>query len=418
MNEYLKFLFLQGAGILVLAYPAFFMTGSTRPVLFSGIGALSILLSLLFLKKYRNNAAFEIKEEVLDEPDKAESVKETEAIAEMRALVNSEEESCKAALENVSRSLIKKSELFPILTNQLKAVINQTDEAAMDLTKSFLGINTKAKNQVAQVSSIFGDMSQDDRRREGSVFFLMKQVIGDLLSSFREIIDLIKHNQAATSEITAQVATIRNIVHQTDSIAENSKVLAINAAIEAARAGEHGKGFAVVATEFRKLSENSEQANREIKSIIDKVNKDTQSLFKYTEEGVQQSRNLASSAEQEMATTLDAINGTIENVKTRLADLNVHATELAKDISTIVVSIQFQDITRQRIEHVIEPLTEISSELYTFASQLNEADVIKKIAEKDHRAWLESRYTMTEEKEIMKNTLSNIKAEEMENENG
>jgi len=301
--------------------------------------------------------------------------------------------------------LEKKKQIIPVLINQLKAVIEQTDDAAMNLSSSFMGINTRAKEQVEQVASLFGDLSPNRNTAEDNVLIMMKDVTSELLSNFIQISDLIVRNQDATAKIIDEASIIREIVKKTDNIAENSKVLAINAAIEAARAGSHGEGFAVVAREFRKLSENSESANREISSIIDKVGQETQSLFQETESGVTQCKNLTDTAEKQLNQTIEKINSTLENAKNKLIELNSHAEQLTKEISNIVVSIQFQDITRQRIEHVIEPLQEFTQEIEECIRKIQEDRSVADQEDRKSMEWLAGKYTMEDEKRILHHTL-------------
>ncbi len=374
-----------------------------------GLCIISALFHLLLFSRREKRAATEGKGPQSDqEQPEREEEHSAEEITEQAAIEPVEEEQpCDHVFDSISRSLREKIKLFPVLANQLHAVIEQTDTAATDLTGSFMSINSQAKNQVHQVSTIFGTISQDGQDQNENVLLMMRGVTSDILVNFRKIIELVKRNQRATDELIRQTGLISDIVTKTDNIAENSKVLAINAAIEAARAGEQGKGFAVVATEFRKLSEDSEQANKEIRGIINRVGSDTLALSQETEEGVRKCDEIVKTAEKTLESALDTIDATIADTKDKLAKLNTHAEALAGEISRIVVSIQFQDITRQRIEHVIEPLNDFSQEIDSLIQEMEESRTAEKFVEKDHRFWLESQYTMASEKEVLEKTLNN-----------
>lgn len=278
----------------------------------------------------------------------------------------------------------------------------------MDLSKSFMNINKKAKEQVKEVSAVFGDLSEESGDNNQSVLLSMKEVLSRIITNFNSVTEIIKKSKSATAKIIERAEAVKDIVRKTDNIADSSKVLAINATIEAARAGAHGKGFSVVASEFRKLAEDSESANKEIHSIIDKVTEETRHVYKETEEGVKRSNEITMEAGEMLKNALGQINNAIAQARDKLADLSRHAESLARDISTIVVSIQFQDITRQRIEHVIEPLEEFAKELNSLKEELENSSSLADFASRDHAAWLVNKYTMETEKELMNRTLMNV----------
>jgi methyl-accepting chemotaxis protein len=197
------------------------------------------------------------------------------------------------------------------------------------------------------------------------------------------------------------------MVDEIGYIADQTNLLALNAAIEAARAGEHGRGFAIVADEVRKLSDRSHTAADEIRKIVTNIESDTKGIHQKTEISVKRTNTTSAEAASVVENTLVKIDETIENVKARLDDLTKETESLARDISSIVVSMQFQDITRQRVEHVVEPLLAFKSELEQMSR--NTSSLEQKIHELDSvevSGWLDNLYTMESERAVLKNAIS------------
>jgi methyl-accepting chemotaxis protein len=286
-----------------------------------------------------------------------------------------------------------------------------TDEAAMNLSSSFLNINKQAKEQVQEVSSIFGTMAQTGGSRDGNLLLHLREVLTQLLDDFHIITQFSQKNQSAVEMVLQDMNTIQDIVAKIEGITENSKVLAINAAIEAARAGEQGKGFAVVATEFRKLSDSSASAHQEIQTIIEHITQNAQNIVKEMSLSMDTGKKVANQADDLLKGTLTRIDETLTHTRNQLEQLSRHAETLAKNISAIVVSIQFQDITRQRIEHVIEPLEEFRQDLAKVSDFLSAEEIAEYAAGRDHSEWLKNKYTMVREKEILEETYNREKKE-------
>ncbi len=124
-------------------------------------------------------------------------------------------------------------------------------------------------------------------------------------------------------ELSDFVQSISSTVGLVEDIAEQTNLLALNAAVEAARAGEHGKGFAVVASEIRKLADESKQATTKIISLINDIQQTANSTVLATEEGT-----------KEIESGLELAHIISENIEQLINVMN----EISSNVQEIIVS--------------------------------------------------------------------------------
>ena len=421
MNERHRFLqlfvLLQSAAALLFVCSLLVPAGVYRIVYLAAAAVITVPLMALFMRfTYRRLTTGAETDEItgiqlLDEEGGPAASAAAEAVKD----IEEQNRRRREFLDSVSTDIEDKAKVVPVLIKQIRGVIEHTDEAAMTLSKSFMNINKLAKDQVSGVSDVFGSLSGNEKAEE-SVLTSMKTVLREILDSFGEMMGFIRENKSNASKIIEDTAAIQNIVAKIEGITEDSKVLAINAAIEAARAGEEGKGFAVVAQEFRKLSENSESANREIQDIVEAVSDRSGTISRETEESFQRGNEVMEKAKGMLEESLARIDETITETKSRLGNLSEQAEDLAKQISAIVVSIQFQDITRQRLEHVMEPLGDFKEELESISSRILDDTLSAYRSIKNHTEWLEQKYTMETEKEILRSAMETTAPEAVQEE--
>jgi methyl-accepting chemotaxis protein len=148
------------------------------------------------------------------------------------------------------------------------------------------------------------------------------------------------------TKLGEQSQQIGDIIEVIDDIAEQTNLLALNAAIEAARAGEHGKGFAVVADEVRKLAERSGKATKEIANLVMIIQKGTEVAVKSMEVGtnqVEKGVGTAQSAGRALTEIVQMVNqsGTeIQAVVASMEEINSSSQEVQKSTTNVAAIVE------------------------------------------------------------------------------
>ncbi len=222
----------------------------------------------------------------------------------------------------------------------------ETSTTVEEVRQTALDSNKKAKN-VSESSQKAVEVSQAGEQSVSDTIEGMHRIEAQMSSIAESIMRLSEHGQA-----------IGGIIAIVEDVAEQSRLLAVNASIEAVKAGEQGKGFAVVAQEVSSLADQSKQATSRVRKILDDIQKATSEAVMKTEQG----SKAVDAGVKQSAEAGEAIQ--------RLAD---SVTEASQATTQIAVSSQEQLVGMDQVVSAMESIKKASTQNVSATKQVESA---------------------------------------------
>ncbi len=294
-------------------------------------------------------------------------------IGQMASAFNSMLNKFNSIIQRVSSTSIEISSV----TNQMVTVTDATKLNMSQQRSDTDQLATAVTEMAATAQEVAGNAHQaaDASQQAEENAIQGQQVIANTISSMNAIAGDIEEASKVIADLASDSDEIGTVLDVIKGIAEQTNLLALNAAIEAARAGEQGRGFAVVADEVRSLASRTQQSTEEIQTMIERLQAGASKAVKVTEAGLERTRE---SVSQSSGAT-DSLNVIITSVK-KINDIIIQVssaaeeqTNVAEEINQRIVSIsQIAEKTDEGSKQTVECSENLSIQSADLNSVVNQ----------------------------------------------
>lgn len=260
------------------------------------------------------------------------------------------------------------SEQFQISRDENQQVQEILNDAIQKLIDDFNALEKETTEQLNLTVKLSGHQSEpeshDDDQSFSNLFKSIDNVMNKLLNasieSSQHASDVVTHTKATQAEFRS----VLNLLGEVKKIADQTNLLAINAAVEAARAGESGRGFAVVAEEVRNLSTRSNRFSEQIDHSLQGIATSLQNVEQTIQALAERSNQLVVDEKQNISTVMAQAQDYYSLINDSSQKISQSAQSVSVHIGRAVTSMQFQDMASQIIQTVNNRL-DASSQLLT-----------------------------------------------------
>lgn len=282
------------------------------------------------------------------------------------------------------------SSQFQGINSENSQVLEILNDAINNLVTSFSGLNAQVLRQKDLAVQLTGAQNPVDSAASQAMSFegflaKIDQVLGGFVASASQNGKTAEQLVAQMRETTAQFNAVKQMLEEIRKIADQTNLLAINAAVEAARAGASGKGFAVVAAEVRNLSERSNRFSEQIGNSVDGISNALLSVETAINAMAEQEIDLVEDATSKVEDLIEQSKGFNQGVADSAAEISEISEKVGSEVGAAITSLQFQDMASQLISHVngrllnMEPIIESLAGFAQAQAQTDQHELEKRL---------------------------------------
>ncbi len=247
---------------------------------------------------------------------------------------------------------------------------DQTEQVATAMTEMTATVQEIARNAESAAAQA---RQADELTESGS------NVVSGVIGAIRDLVGEVAKSSEVVREVESDSEEIGSVLDVIRGIAEQTNLLALNAAIEAARAGEQGRGFAVVADEVRTLASRTQASTQEIQAMIERLQNGTKAAAQAMEQGSRKSADTMAMAEDAGRALADiaAAVSSISMANLQIASAAEEQGAVSEDINRNVSTINDSALAMQRAvdlsDHSVAELKRLSSALIDMTQRFRPA---------------------------------------------
>jgi methyl-accepting chemotaxis protein len=254
-------------------------------------------------------------------------------------------------LKNINQQLREASGTLAASASEILASTTQVAAGASETAAAVTQTTATVEEvkQTAQLSSQKAREVADSALHSAEVSFTGNQSVMESIAGMERVREQMASIAESVINLSEQSQAIGDIINTVNDLAEQSNLLAVNAAIEAAKAGEQGKGFGVVAQEVKSLAEQSKQATRQVRTILNEIQKATGAAVMSTEQGTKAVEAGLSQAE-EAGRSIQNLSSSIEDAAQAALQIAASSQEQLVGVDQVALAMNsIKDASTQNV---------------------------------------------------------------------